>query len=273
MHWLKGLGLPLYRAVVSDQYRDELGMRALIRDFKSDLARAQQRAGLPACYYVEILEGEPAVHSNILFPLDGPNAERDRRIASLLRSVKFQGDELDIQDAGDANGWLAYCSKERVTQARWVGGVGNLAKRLPGSHRLGAGGGDRLRLSKALMAQLLDEGLVRPYRRRYAASSLPKPIPTPSIVYRESLFDDLPVATVPAKAMPMPHPRPPLAPPTLPLVLAPTIAELLTHLGPTHAAIAARVGLSRPQTTNVINGQFGASRRIVRRVLELVRAA
>jgi hypothetical protein len=248
-------------------------MRALIRDFKSDLARAQQRADLPACYYIEILEGKPAVHSNILFPLDGPNAARDRRIASLLRSVKFQGDELDIQDARDANGWLAYCSKERVTQARWVGGVGNLAKRLRGSHRLGAGGGDRLRLSKALMAQLLDEGLVRPYRRRYAASSLPKPIPTPSIVYRETLFDELPAATPPAKAMPMPHTRPPLRSPTLPLVMAPTIAELLTRLGPTHAAIAERVGLSRPQITNVINGRFGASHHLARKVLELAKAA
>jgi hypothetical protein len=34
-----------------------------------------------------------------------------------------------------------------------------------------------------------------------------------------------------------------------------------------------RVGLSRPQTTNIINGQFGASRRVVRRALELAQAA
>jgi hypothetical protein len=43
--------------------------------------------------------------------------------------------------------------------------------------------------------------------------------------------------------------------------------------GPTHEAIAERVGLSRPQVTNIICGRFGASRPIVRRVLELARAA
>ena len=37
--------------------------------------------------------------------------------------------------------------------------------------------------------------------------------------------------------------------------------------------IAARVGLSRPQATNIIRGRFGASRSIVRRVLEVARAA
>ena len=36
---------------------------------------------------------------------------------------------------------------------------------------------------------------------------------------------------------------------------------------------AEAVGLSRPQITNVINGRFGASRRVVRRVLELATAA
>jgi hypothetical protein len=92
-------------------------------------------------------------------------------------------------------------------------------------------------------------------------------------VYRESLFDDLPIAHSPAKAAQTPCPRPPLAPPTLPLVMAPTIAELLARLGPTHVAIAARVGLSRPQITNVINGQFGAGRHLVRRVLELAKVA
>jgi hypothetical protein len=170
-HYIAGLDLPLWYAVVSDQYISERLIRDRIRDFKSDLARAQHRSGLPACCWLEILEGRPAVHSNILFPLGGPKAQR--LIDGLLRSENFQGDELHIRKAKGASWFVPYCSKERVTQARYVG-VGRLAKRLPGSHPLGAGGGDRVRLSKALKHQLLEEGLTRPYRQHYAARSLPR---------------------------------------------------------------------------------------------------
>ena len=53
----------------------------------------------------------------------------------------------------------------------------------------------------------------------------------------------------------------------------PTVADLLASLGPTHEAIAERVGLSRPQVTNVIVGRFGVGRLVARRVLELSQAA
>ena len=168
-HYIEGLGYPLWFAVVSDQYAAERFIRNRIRDFKSDIARAQHRSGLPACCWLEILEGRPAVHSNILFPLGGPKAQR--LIDGLLRSENFQGDELHIRKAKGASWFVPYCSKERVTQARYVG-VGRLAKRLPGSHPLGAGGGDRVRLSKALKDQLFEEGLMRPYRQHYAARNL-----------------------------------------------------------------------------------------------------
>ena len=169
-HYIAGLDLPLWFAVVSDQYADERSNRNRIRAFKSGIAQAQHRSGLPACCWLEILEGRPAVHSNILFPLGGPKAQR--LIDGLLRSENFQGDELRIRKAKGASWFVPYCSKERVTQARYVG-VGRLAKRLPGSHPLGAGGGDRVRLSKALKDQLIEEGLIRPYRQRYAARNLP----------------------------------------------------------------------------------------------------
>jgi hypothetical protein len=271
-HFIDGLGLRLWYAVVSDQYADERLIRSRVRGFKSDIARAQQRSGMSACCcWLEILEAHPAVHSNILFPLDGPKGQR--LIDSLLRSSKFPGDSLHISEAEGADWFVAYCSAERVTQARYVA-VGKLAKRLPGSHPLGEGGGDRVRLSKALEAELLDRG-VKPWRHTYAARSLPKPIPTPTVVYRESLFDDLPAASPPTREerVDVRRYRPPLSPPTLPLTMPPTIAELLTGLGPTHVAIAKRVGLSRPQITNVINGRFGPGRHLARRTLELTRAA
>jgi hypothetical protein len=51
------------------------------------------------------------------------------------------------------------------------------------------------------------------------------------------------------------------------------IIEVMRSLGPTHEAIAERLGISRPQATNIINGQFRPSRTVVRRILELARAA
>ncbi|HKI15466.1 MAG TPA: hypothetical protein VKA12_10780 [Roseiarcus sp.] len=112
-------------------------------------------------------------------------------------------------------------------------------------------------------------GKVAPYRRTYA-KRLPK---APALLaelevrYRESLFDEdlLPVLVVPQRPRPAPRKRCKIEPPSLPLAYPPSIADLLADLGPTHEAIAARVGLSRPQTTNIICGRFGVSRPIVRR--------
>ncbi len=59
----------------------------------------------------------------------------------------------------------------------------------------------------------------------------------------------------------------------LPFEAHPHFADMLLGLGATHAAIAAKIGCSRSQITNIINGQFGASRQMVLRVLELARAA
>ncbi len=47
-----------------------------------------------------------------------------------------------------------------------------------------------------------------------------------------------------------------IAPLSLPLAYPPSIVDMLAGLGPTHEAIAERVGLSRPQVTNVIVRSF-----------------
>lgn len=126
-HVLEGFGLSLFYAVVSDKNAGERAMRECIRQFKSALAKEQQRRHrLPMSpAYVEILEGEPAVHSNILFPLsDTKRAER--WITSMSSSILFPGDTLDIQDAEGAQWFVSYCSKERVSKAKYVGGAGAL---------------------------------------------------------------------------------------------------------------------------------------------------
>ena len=51
------------------------------------------------------------------------------------------------------------------------------------------------------------------------------------------------------------------------------VIEAMRSLGPTHQAIAKRLGISRSHTTNILDRQFGPGRSIVRRVLELAKAA
>ena len=93
--------------------------------------------------------------------------------------------------------------------------------------------------------------------------------------FRESLFDGepLPAIAAPERSKGPPRRREKIEPPSLPMEYPPSIADMFPGLGPTHQAIAERVGLSRPQVTNIIVGRFGVSRQIVRRVLELARAA
>ena len=127
---------------------------------------------------------------------------------------------------------------------------------------------------------------MRPYRQRYAARSLPKlpqtatpPISTTLVAFRDpiGLFGPLPDQAGPLKDRLRSNScRPKLALPgqyTLQLDYCPNVIDLMLRLGSTHAEIGRAVGLSRPQITNVINGRFGASRRVVRRVLELATAA
>jgi hypothetical protein len=99
-------------------------------------------------------------------------------------------------------------------------------------------------------------------------------VAAPEVRYRDSLFDEpLPLLSAPQRPTTAPRKRDKITLPSLPLAYAPSIVDMLAGLGPTHEAIAERVGLSRPQVTNLICGRFGASRPIVRRVLELARVA
>jgi hypothetical protein len=70
-----------------------------------------------------------------------------------------------------------------------------------------------------------------------------------------------------------PRKRERIAPPSLPLDYPPSVGDMLAGLGLTHDIIAARVGISRQQVTNIIHGRFGISRPVAQRVLELARAA
>lgn len=175
-HFLDRLGLPLFYGVVSNRHACERETRKCVRMFKNEIAKEQARQRLPLCpAYLEILEGKPSVHSNILFPL-ADQKRATRWIASLQCSARFPDDTLKIQVAKGVGWFVSYCAKERTPQARYVGGVGALASRRSGSHKLGDGGGDRVRLSKPIEAALIAAGTT-PRRRTYASRALPSALP------------------------------------------------------------------------------------------------
>jgi hypothetical protein len=92
------------------------------------------------------------------------------------------------------------------------------------------------------------------------------------------LFNDLPGAHAPARQVGPSRPQVKNAvcsieQADLQLDYPPDAVALMRNLAPTHAQIAAKIGRSRQQVTNIIAGRFGPSQEVVRRVLELSRAA
>lgn len=283
-HMIEALGLPLFYAVLADQYGAERERRALVRELKSDIVQAQRESGVPP-FWLEMQEGRPAWHSNLLFPL---GAGAGRLVTRICRSKLYPGDLLDIQPANGSDWFVGYCSEERAPQARYLGGI-TMHRRLSGSHPNGGGGGDRVRVSKALEAELIAAGVDR-WKKTYASRTLPAPssampswpiieAPAPAVVDANGqlfLFSPKEAPTMAgssASSSGNNRERPKLPIPTLPLDFPPTVPELLPILGPTHGKIAERIGLSRQQVTNIIQGRFGISRPVARRVLELARVA
>lgn len=272
-HLFDTLGHSLAYAVISDCTRPEREVRALVRELKNDIVQQQARAGLPR-YWVDMGEAETGYHANIL--LVAPKVRTQRFIERLQGRAAFAGsDVLHIQLwQGSAQRFVSYCSEERTPQAAFVRGIA-LKPRKPGSHPLGEGGGDRVRLSRELKRDLLEMGRIRPWRRTYASRALPRPEGVLAKVAEpdpRGLFGELPEQQRPARDWVKSRPRLKLVVPeqlALPLDGAHDIISILRGLGTTHDVIAARLGRSRPQVTNIINRQFGASGLLVRRVLEL----
>jgi hypothetical protein len=184
-HYLAGLRLPLFFATVANHDEPERVSRDRFRNFKNIVAKEQKRAGIKSCLWLEVLEGQQSVHSHILFPLKGRNA---REIAERMRaSTQFPGDTLHIRPADSAQQFVAYCSKERTPQAKFIPGL-RLARRLPGSHPLGDGGGDRVRLSRALTGALVAAGKTIQHRRDYADRALPVTPITPEMQWPLDTF-------------------------------------------------------------------------------------
>lgn len=250
----------------------ERARRDLFRIVRSRIALFQRRAEMRQVLIHEVLESDPSLHSHIVATM--PDREAWRRLTESFYNSAFYRHVL-VTRITDWDKLTTYLAGEATSQA-WFR-VGRSFPRVEGSHSLGEGGGDRVRPSQDLADALLRSGKVMPRLRTYAARSLP---PTPEASVLPDLSAGLFGAALPALP-PLCRSRAPVKrkklviPNQMALGLdpQPDVIDFMTVLASTHAGIAKHLGLSRQQTTAIINRQFGASRPVVRRVLELARAA
>ncbi len=237
----------------------EADIRELGDKIKNHVVIFQRRRDCPA-YWLEVLEPSPSLHAHLIVATPKGHA---RSLLDSLTSSSVFGAEIDATRVYDMPRLANYLSKYATPQAKW----GRRFRRVSGSHRME---GDRVRLSRELERDMIAAGVAEPFKRSYV-----KRFTAPQIHYRDSLFDGepLPVLAAPQRPKGPPRPRLKIAPPSLPLDYAPTVADLLAGLAETHRAAGELVGLSRPQATNIINYQFNPSPAVAQRVLELARAA
>jgi hypothetical protein len=262
-HFIERRGLSAFLTIEPDDT-----VREVADKVKNHVVTFQRRNGCPA-YWVEVLEPRPCLHVHLIV------AAPDRRLRGLIHSLSASslfGERIEAKRIYDMTGLAHYLSKFATPQAHYAAGF--VFRRVKGSHIMQ---GDRVRLSRDLERDMLAAGAIRPFARSYARR-LPKApalLAALEVRYRDSLFDGdlLPVLAAPQRPKAPLRKRDKIPLPSLPLAYPPSIVDMLAGLGPTHEAIAERLGLSRPQATNIICGRFGISRPVARRVLELARAA
>ena len=219
-------------------------------------------------------DGSPKVNAHVIAPMpDAP--QRDKLVAAVNGSSVY-GHHALADPVTNLEGLKGYLLQEMTPQAAWRTGI----RRNKGSHPLGELGGDRVRVSDAVREGLERSGRMERWTRTYAARR-PRAVAEPTTWQFDAegqgvLFDRLPDTDAPQRER-GPTPRPKIEPaPMLRLFTVVGNVDVLAAmkgLGETHEEIGRRLGLSRPQTTNILNAQFRPSREVVRRVLELARAA
>src|SRR5487761_1963970 len=255
----------------------ETGVRSLASRIRSDIAQHQRRSGMRKRHAVTVFEalgrdGRPKFNAHIV-AIARDTAHRDK-IITALNSSETYGRSILAKPVENWDELTKYLLKEATPQAAYR----KQFRRISGSIPLGALGGNRVILSEDLKSILLTKKMIEPYSRTYAS----RPLPQPTIAIAaepdpRGLFGELPEQAQPVKQWVRTGPR------RLKLVVKaqvnmaldrrPDVVELMAKLGPTHQAIATRLGTSRPQVTNIINRQFGCSHIVARRVLELAMAA
>lgn len=257
-HFMRRDRRPLVWLTLEAHDAGELALRNLADKLKSDFGQMQRRADGPR-YSLEILEGECSVHSNVVGAV--PVGLTAKSIIARLESSRVYGDGLNGQFVRDPDGLVNYLSKEATTQAHFA--AGRAFRRAPGSHPLGEGGGDRVRLSRDLERDMIDAGVIEPRRRTYRSRSL-KPKTTPER-RQFTLIEGGQIELFAAKPVSRLHEfGGGLMPPTV----AKEIRFRLGRLGMTQEQLARATLLGRPTITNALEGRFPLSEWAARRIRE-----
>lgn len=228
---------------------------------KSDFGQ-QQRRGLPR-YSVEVLETGPNVHSNIIGPCP-------RDLAKRLTRSRVYGENIVVKRVTDMPGLVGYLLKEATPQAAY----GKSFRRNKGSHRLGEGGGDRVRLSNELASVLIEEGVVERYRRTYAAlRAIPKPdsAPTASAAVPNDVPEPVP-QTVPIDVPALHSVQLALPLEAPPMKVIELVETKRRRLGIPQHAVAARLGVRQPHYANTLRRHDNLSAWSMNRALEFLAA-
>ena len=247
LHFLRETRRPLVWLVLEAHDEGEQVARWLADRVKADIGQMQRRSGAPR-YVLELLEGACEVHSNIIAPV--PRGLAARSLIERVERSGVYGDHAKGQLVRDVDGLMGYLRKEATPEAHFA--FGYRFRREKGSHPLGEGGGDRVRLSRDLEHAMLATGRMQPRTRTYRKRGLvqtPEPIKRPVEVVAAGqldLFDLRPVSRLHDFA----HGH---VPPAVCL----EIEFRRKRAGMTQRQLARRAGISQPQLANIVAGRFG----------------
>lgn len=273
LHFLRETRRPLVWLVLEAHDEGEHSARWLADRLKNDVGQIQRRFGAPR-YVVELLEGACAVHSNLILPV--PRGLAARSLIERVARSGVYGDHAKGQLVRDVDGLMGYLSKEATPEAHFA--FGYQFRREKGSHPLGDGGGDRVRLSRDLEHDMLAAGKMQPRTRTYRKRGLvqaPEPIRRPVEVVEPASG----VVPDPVQLPLFPHIERrairlrDLAHGRAPITAAQEMRVRRLRAGWTQAALAERIGVSRSHLVNFERGRFGLSGQAVARLRELMAAA
>ena len=274
MHFLRG-HYELWTCAIGDhalRVENETTCK-LADEVKSLLVRHQDRAGLPL-YWIEVIEVSPHRHSHLVFV--GSKEIGDALHAAFPSLfVSGVGKGKAIARVHDQRGLVDYLSWERTPQAS--ASLGLVRKK--GTFRL-EGLGDRVKLSRDLKRDAISAGLVEPWQATNTARK-------PKIEDRRPLHSGRRATPKPNAASFFPSPAmvapvadvgaiqltgqlelfPKVAPARLrvyqgglmPAAVAMETRHLQKRHGLSQQELANRIGISRPQLANGLQGTYGLS--------------
>lgn len=262
-HFMRRGGARLIWIVVEAHDQGELAARKLFDRVKSDFGQMQRRANSQR-FYLELLEATGGVHSNIVGAL--PPGLTARAIARRLATSRVYGPNVRAQAVTDLERLVGgYFLKEATPEAHFA--AHRSFRRNKGSHPLGAGGGDRVRLSRDLERAMFAAGAMQKRQRTYRARSLEamgqKPARRFNVVEggQLTLFDAKPVSRLRQYGGG-----------SMPKAVALEVRFHLKRLDMTQDDLARAALLGRPTITNALEGRFPLSEWAARRVRETLLA-